>query len=396
MQELLDKFRESFSVYAPRVIFALLLLLAAWVVASILRAVTQRGLRALKVDEKLSTAEDTSSGQTIVKTLSDVVYWIVFLCFIPAILGVLGLNGILAPVQTMMNNILGFLPNVLAAVLIFVIGSLIARILRQIVTSLLVAVGANRLAEKAGIESVAGTNGVSGIIGTIVYALVLLGVLSAALSVLSIEAISNPINNVINGITNAIPNIFGAAIIVVIAFMIGRVVAGIVTNILTGIGFNSIPKALGFSKMPVEGERTASSFVGQLSFLAIMFFAVTAAANLLGFERVSEIVQELTVFGGHLLTGVIIFGVGLYLANLAARLVSESEVTNAGTLATVARVAILIFTGAMALRQMGLADDIVNLAFGLSLGTLAVSAAIAFGVGGIDFAKRVLSRFNVG
>lgn len=396
MQELLDKFRESFSVYAPRVFFALLLLLAAWVVASILRAITQRGLRALKVDEKLSTVEDTSSGQTIVKTLSDVVYWIVFLCFIPAILGVLGLNGILAPVQTMMNNILGFLPNVLAAVLIFVIGSLIARILRQIVTSLLAAAGANRLAEKAGIESVAGTNGVSGIIGTIVYALVLLGVLSAALSVLSIEAISNPINNVINGITNAIPNIFGAAIIVVIAFMIGRVVAGIVTNILTGIGFNSIPKALGFSNIPIEGERTASSFVGQISFLAIMFFAVTAAANLLGFERVSEIVQELTVFGGHLLTGVIIFGVGLYLANLAARLISESEVTNAGTLATMARVAILIFTGAMALRQMGLADDIVNLAFGLSLGALAVSAAIAFGVGGIDFAKRVLSRFNVG
>lgn len=396
MQELLDKFRESFSVYAPRVFFALLLLLAAWVVASILRAITQRGLRALKVDEKLSTVEDTSSGQTIVKTLSDVVYWIVFLCFIPAILGVLGLNGILAPVQTMMNNILGFLPNVLAAVLIFVIGSLIARILRQIVTSLLTAAGANRLAEKAGIESVAGTNGVSGIIGTIVYALVLLGVLSAALSVLSIDAISNPINNVINGITNAIPNIFGAAIIVVIAFMIGRVVAGIVTNILTGIGFNSIPKALGFSNIPIEGERTASSFVGQISFLAIMFFAVTAAANLLGFERVSAIVQELTVFGGHLLTGVIIFGVGLYLANLAARLISESEVTNAGTLATMARVAILIFTGAMALRQMGLADDIVNLAFGLSLGALAVSAAIAFGVGGIDFAKRVLSRFNVG
>lgn len=396
MQELLDKFRESFSVYAPRVFFALLLLLAAWVVASILRAITQRGLRALKVDEKLSTVEDTSSGQTIVKTLSDVVYWIVFLCFIPAILGVLGLNGILAPVQTMMNNILGFLPNVLAAVLIFVIGSLIARILRQIVTSLLAAAGANRLAEKAGIESVAGTNGVSGIIGTIVYALVLLGVLSAALSVLSIDAISNPINNVINGITNAIPNIFGAAIIVVIAFMIGRVVAGIVANILTGIGFNSIPKALGFSNIPIEGERTASSFIGQIAFLAIMFFAVTAAANLLGFERVSEIVQELTVFGGHLLTGVIIFGVGLYLANLAARLISESEVTNAGTLATVARVAILIFTGAMALRQMGLADDIVNLAFGLSLGALAVSAAIAFGVGGIDFAKRVLSRFNVG
>ncbi|MBS1796586.1 MAG: mechanosensitive ion channel [Acidobacteria bacterium] len=396
MQEFINNMREALSVYAPRVIYALLLLVAAWIVASIGRLIARKGLQALKIDERLATAEDNDSGKTVVKTLSDVVYWIVFLCFIPAILGVLGLTGILEPVQTMMNNILGFLPKVLAAVLIFVIGSLIARILRQIVTSLLVAAGANKLAEKAGLENVPVKNGVSGIIGTLVYALVLLGVLSAALGVLSIEAISNPINNVINGITHAIPNVFGAAIVLVIAFMIGRVVSGLLANILTGVGFNSIPKALGFSSIPTTGERTAATFVGQLAFLAIMFFAVTSAANLLGFERFSEIVQELTVFGGQLLTGVVIFGIGLYLANLAANLIRESGVTSATTLATVARVAILIFTGAMALRRMGLADDIVNLAFGLSLGALAVAAAIAFGVGGIDFAKSVLNRFRAG
>ncbi len=393
MQELFVSFRDSVGLYLPKVLYALLLLLVAWIIASILRAVTRRGLQALKVDQKLSTPEDATAGPTVVKTLSDVVYWIVFLCFIPGILGVLGLMGILEPVQNMMNSILGFLPNVLAAVLIFVIGSLIARILRQIVTSLLSAVGINKIADRAGLKNEAGSYEISGIIGTVVYALVLLGVLSAALTALNISAISVPINNVINGITNAIPNIFGAAIILIIAYMVGRVVAGLVENLLTSVGFNSVPARLGLSQVPTAGGVTASAFVGHLTLLAIMLFAVTSAANLLGFAQLSQLIQELTVFGGQLLTGVIILGVGLFLANLAANLVRESGVTNAETLATVTRIAIIIFTGAMALRRMGLADDIVNLAFGLSLGALAVAAAIAFGVGGIDFAKRTLSRF---
>ncbi|HQU83920.1 MAG TPA: mechanosensitive ion channel [Pyrinomonadaceae bacterium] len=394
MQDYFKNFVASISAFLPNALYALLLLVLAWIIASILRAVTQKGLRALKVDEKLSTPEDSQSGKAVVKTLSDVVYWIVFLCFIPGILGVLGLTGILFPVQNMMNSILGFLPNVLAAVLIFVIGSLIAKILRQIVSGLLSAIGANKLAEKAGLKKESGSYDIAGIVGTIVYALVLLGVLSAALTALNISAISEPINNVIGGITNAIPNIFGAALVLVISFMVGRVVAGLVESILTSINFNSLPAKLGFNSVPTEGGKTASAFVGHLTLLTIMLFAVTSAANLLGFAQLSQIIQDLTVFGGHLLTGVIIFGIGLFLANLAANLVRDSGVTNAQTLATVARVAILIFTGAMALRQMGLADDIVNLAFGLTLGALAIASAIAFGVGGIDFAKRLLSRFG--
>jgi hypothetical protein len=50
----------------------------------------------------------------------------------------------------------------------------------------------------------------------------------------------------------------------------------------------------------------------------------------------------------------------------------------------------------MALRQMGLAEDIVNLAFGLMLGAVAVAAAIAFGLGGREVAGRELERFIEG
>jgi hypothetical protein len=62
-------------------------------------------------------------------------------------------------------------------------------------------------------------------------------------------------------------------------------------------------------------------------------------------------------------------------------------------LASVARVAILVLVGAMALRQMGIANEIVNLAFGLLVGAIAVAAALAFGLGSRDLAGRQMERW---
>jgi hypothetical protein len=63
-------------------------------------------------------------------------------------------------------------------------------------------------------------------------------------------------------------------------------------------------------------------------------------------------------------------------------------------LALAGRIAILVLSGAMALRQMGLANEIVNLAFGLLLGAIAVAVALAFGLGGRDIAARQLERWQ--
>lgn len=97
---------------------------------------------------------------------------------------------------------------------------------------------------------------------------------------------------------------------------------------------------------------------------------------------------------GQILLGLIIFAVGLWLANLAANVIQETGSQWANILAPAARVAILVLAGAMALRQMGLAPEIVNLAFGLMLGAIAVAAALAFGLGGREEAADVLRNWR--
>lgn len=377
--------------FAPKIFAAILLLILAWIVAGIVRWIAKRGLAALGVDEKLSST-GSDSGSQIVKTLSDVVYWIVFLCFIPAILGVLGLTGILAPIQTMLANVLGYLPNVLGAALIFVLGMLVANIIRQLVTTFLTNVGLNNFAERNSVKANFTEGGLAGLIGTVAYALVLIAVLSAALGVLKIDAISRPIEGVVNKILSSIPNIFGAVILLILAYMIAKVIRRLVRDVLIGIGFNKVPNAIGLSKLPLEGDRSASAFVGHLAFLAIIFYAVIEAAKLLNFTTLSDTISVVAVIAGKVIAGIIILVIGMYIANLVANLIKDSGVSNAVLLSTIARVAILFFVGAMALNRMDVGKEIVEWAFILLLGALAVSVAIAFGVGGIDFAKNTIAN----
>ncbi|MEE8163503.1 MAG: mechanosensitive ion channel, partial [Anaerolineae bacterium] len=378
--------------YAPRLLGAGFLLLIAWIVASALKLVVSRVLSAAKIDERLgSLAGLEEEGRVpLAQTLGDAVYWLVSLLFLPAVLDALGLEGLLEPVQGMTNKVLGFLPNIFAAGLILVVGWFIARIVQRIVTNLLAAIGADRLSEQVGLATVLGKQRLSGLLGLVVYVLILIPVLIAALNALALEAITRPAANMLNTILGALPAIFAASLVVTIAYLVGRVVAGLVTNLLTGAGFNAILARLGLGKEPAEGERTPSEIVGYLVLVAIMLFAAVEASRLLGFVLLADLVTQFTVFAGQVILGLIIFAIGLYLANLTSKTVLASGAAQARLLALAARVSILVLAGAMALRQMGLANEIINLTFSLLLGAIAVAVALAFGLGGREIAAREL------
>ncbi len=375
--------------YAPRLLGAGLLLLIAWIVASALRLIISRVLTAAKIDERLgSSAALEEERVPLAQTLGNAMYWLVFLLFLPAVLNALELEGLLQPVQGMINQILGFLPNIFAAGLILAVGWFVARIVQQIVSNLLAAIGADQLSERVGLAPVLGKQRLSGLLGLVLYVLILIPVLIAALNALALEAVTQPASNMLNLILDAIPAIFAAALVLVIAYVVGRVVAGLITNLLTGVGFNAVLARLGLGKEPAEGERTPSEVVSYLVLVVIMLFAAIEASRLLGFVLLADLVAQFTAFAGQVILGLIIFAIGLYLANLAARTVQASGAAQAGWLAMAARVSIMVLAGAMALRQMGLANEIINLAFGLLLGAIAVAVALAFGLGGREIAAR--------
>jgi hypothetical protein len=117
-----------------------------------------------------------------------------------------------------------------------------------------------------------------------------------------------------------------------------------------------------------------------------MLAAATAAVNVLGIDIISEVFARILNFGGGLLVGGLILVIGNFLSTLAYQKMSQG---GGSGLASIARIGILGLVLAMGLKSMGLADNIVNMAFGFTIGSVAVAAALAFGLGGRDAAKTV-------
>jgi hypothetical protein len=370
--------------YAAKLAAGGVLLLIAWVIASLMRLLATRALATWRIDERLSVA---AGVPPISESVGNVLYWLVMLIFLPAVLGALEMEGLLAPVQGLVDQILLMLPNVLAAGVIAGVGWFAARVLRDLVANLLAAVGADRLGQAAGFE---GNLSLSRIGGLVVYVFVWVPALIAALNALEIEAISAPATAMLGTFMNAIPNLFAAVLILVVAYILSGFFARLAKTLLVGVGFDALPTRLGLEQAFPQ-TKPPSDLAERLIVLFVMLLASVEAANRLGFDRVADLISAMVEFGGQILLGIGIIGVGLWLANLARDAVAR--IGGGASLGALARLAIVGTVIAMGLRAMGVADDIVNLAFGLTLGAVAVAVALSFGLGGREAAGRQMEHW---
>lgn len=379
--------------FGPRLLSAVVLGGVAWLIATFLRLLVTRATRMLNLDQRVSSEMNRPEDNVlpVARVIGDGVYWLTFLLFLPAILQALSLESLLFPVQSVLNQMMAYLPNLFAAALIFVVGWFIARILQRITVSFLAAFGIDQFAASIGLNQVLGTAGLSRLVGYVVYILVFVPILISGLDALEIDSITTPATNMLNSLMVALPLIFGAMVVLFVSYLIARIAAGITTNFLRNIGFDSLFQWFGLTYEPGE-RRTPSDLAGNVVLVATMLFALIEAFQLLGFETLAILVAQFVTFSGQVLLSAIVFAIGLYLANLASQAIQQSRAPEARLLAMLARTSILVLAGAMALRQMGVADDIINLAFGLILGAIALAVGLAFGLGGRDVAGRELDE----
>jgi hypothetical protein len=413
----LNNFLDQIFAYLPRIGGAALLLGIAWVIATLVRTLVVNGLGRFNLDDRLAQQAGLEGGQSPVvlnETIGNVLFWFILLLFIPLVLSALQLPGLLAPVEELINAFLQAIPRLITAGLILALGWIIARIVRGVATNLLIAIGADQIGTRLGLKSTAREGlSLSGLVGTLIYVLVLIPTVVAALNELAIDAISAPAIAMLEQVMTTIPQVIMAGVVLAAAYFVGQFVANLVTELLRSAGFDNILNVLGLPELQqdpqptppgleVEGAplapaaspgRTPSELVGIITLVAIVLFGAVTATEILNFAALTDIVRAVLRVGVRVLSGLVVFAVGLYLANLAFRLVSAMGTGQARTLAHASRITILIFVGAMALQQMGVAPDIVNLAFGLLLGAVAVSIALAFGLGGREVAADQLREW---
>ncbi|MBE9045459.1 mechanosensitive ion channel [Pleurocapsales cyanobacterium LEGE 10410] len=419
----LNTLLDEIAGFIPRLLGAAFLLAIAWLVATIVKTIVTRGLGALNIEQRLGLTSADTGDFSITDTLGNALYWFIFLLFLPAILNALELNGTLQPIQGMLDEILALLPNILGAIIIAAVFWFVANIVKRIVSNLLSATGVDNIGRKFGLGRTAGSQSLSSIIGTIVFVLILIPGIISALEQLQIAAISDPATDMLNQVLDFVPKLFAAGVVLALFYVAGKFVSEFVSNILANIGFNNLGQWLGLSStttgtdvpppgaqpldQPIElgvgseqptkiqteptvSSKSPSELVGLICWIAIMLVAALTAVDILRIPALTDVFRVILAIAGQVLIGVLVFAIGLYLANLAFNLILSSGTTQSRLLAQSARIAIITLVGAMALNRMGIAPNIVNLAFGLILGGIAVAIALAFGLGGREVAREEL------
>ncbi|MGI8930849.1 MAG: mechanosensitive ion channel, partial [Sphingomicrobium sp.] len=361
--------------WGPKVLFAILILIATHFIAKAVQWAIAKLVDRLPVLKR----HPGVGGDSVGKELGRLAYWLIWLVGLIAALQPLGLSGVLTPVTSMTNEVFAFLPRLLGAGLFFFAGLILARIVRHVIEAALGALNLERLASRAGLKlgdspvavDAAGVasegaaparSSIARAVGVTVSATIIIFAAIGALQILQISAISDPATAMLNTIALAIPRVVAALVWLAIAFLIGRWVKTLIETVLPSLGFDNSVRALGI--MPVSAN--PSRVVGAIAMTAILLGAAIEAARQLGGDSVAALLFQITELGGKVIFGTVIIVVGLFLARILAGLVGSST-GEAGYAQTIIKYAIIALFTAIGLTFMGLADQIVMMAFGLIL-----------------------------
>src|SRR5512137_2518040 len=241
--------------YIPLLIAGGVMVFVAWLVATILRAIVRGFLEATKMDKKVGEAADLKEWP-LARAVGEVVYWLVWLLFLPIIFAAFGLQALIAPVMNLLNQLLGWIPNLIVAALILIVGWFVARIVQRIVANFFAALGTDKLSDRIGLSKYMGKLTLSALIGLVVFILILIPIIIAALEALNLTALTAPLVAMLTVVMVAIPVLIMAVIVIVVAYFVGRVVGDFVATFLAGLGFDNILVRLGLAKPGTQTQRT--------------------------------------------------------------------------------------------------------------------------------------------
>lgn len=364
----------------PNILVALVVLVVGYALAGLVRKGLANLIGRSKAIQKLNAKDE--KALPIHELAARLVYYLLMLYVLILALEVLEVTNVLEPVKAMFTRLLLAVPNVLAAGLIGFVGYVLARFISEPVRVL--CSPCDKYSKKLGFSE---TFLLSRLLGQLVFLAILLPIVVAALDALGIEAISAPAIGMIESLLAAIPLILAAALILLVAYAVGSFVTTILQDLLANLGLDGLPAKIGIGSWFGETWKF-SRVVAKIALFFIMVAATVSALEKLGLIQVALVVNGLMVFLGQVALGLVILAAGALIAKGVHGALIACQCGEG--LASLARIAIVGLVFAMGLKAMGIADRIVELAFGLTLGSVAVAVALSFGLGGREAAGRHL------
>lgn len=378
----------------PGVIRMLVLVIIAFSLASLLRKLTLSGLNKIQFSQKLQewgVIKPVDNGQSLIKTLGQLVYFLVILFFLPSILSGLNISSTVDPISSMFEKFFAFIPNMIAAGLILFVGTFFCNFIKSLLVAFLERLDIDTwYAKVTGQEKLPiDTKQLISVLATVVYVLIFIPILTLALETLGITSISQPIVTILNQVIGILPHVLVALVLIAVGSFVAKLIGNLLENLLETAGINAYSKYL-FTKEEANFE--LSAIITQVVRAIIIVFFFIQAIQVLNLEVFNAVGSALLGYLPSLISAVAIVILAIIASNLVANFLQK--VTDSPLVITIVRYLMIVFAVFMALDQLKFAQHIVQSTFTIILGALAVAFALAFGLGGREFAARQLEKFE--
>lgn len=388
----------SFMDYLPQLLLGIILIIVAWIVATLVGKAVSKGLKAIGVGkyfQKWGATNSEEQSDSLIGTLSKVAYYLVWVLFLPGIFSTFGLESVGRPITNMIDTVLSYIPNLIAAAVVLIVGLFAAKLVKNLVYNVALAANVDKqLAKLTGGEATdsqvkKNKDTLASVLANIVYFLIIIPIILVALEVLNINSIAEPISSVLNSILSAIPNILVAVVLLVVGFAIAKFAGMILTDLLKSAGIN---KYSSYLKKSSNMNLDLAKIAGQTVAVLIGLFFLVEALNALNLEMLNSILSVVIGYLPNVLFAAIIIGLGF----IGGQLLSSTIKSTTGSMLAgmLTKYILIVFSIFMALDQLNFASSIVQAAFIFIIGGLAVAFALSFGLGGREFAKKQLSRLD--
>ncbi|MEC5424889.1 mechanosensitive ion channel [Virgibacillus sp. C22-A2] len=383
----------------PAVLKAVLILALAWIIASIVQWLIVHGtqkLNLLHLFYKMKLAKTEEEIKSYIERLGKVAFYLILLLFIPGVLDALNIAGVAQPFSGLLATMLAFIPKLLAAAIIFAVGWFVAKVVKNIVVNLLQVVGVERLIGRLKLNKAVEGTSFAGFVGNVVFILIMIPITIAALEKLDLTGITGPAIGMLHNIMNMIPNILIGIALILAGVWLGKLIGEFVRSYLQNVGFDRLTKKMNVSNSEASQQKMApSALVGYIVQVLITFFLTVQALYLVQLDFLVVIATAVTAYLPQVLAAVLILAIALIIANIVEK-VLRNVLTGPATivLAGFAKYTVIVLAVFMALTQLGIATTIVSSAFILILGGLSLAFGLAFGLGGKDFARKYLKKFD--
>ncbi|HFI0247098.1 TPA: mechanosensitive ion channel [Streptococcus suis] len=378
----------------PGVIRMIVLVIIAFSLASLLRKLTLSGLNKIQFSQKLQewgVIKPEDNGQSLIKTLGQLVYFLVILFFLPSILSGLNISSTVDPISSMFEKFFAFIPNMIAAGLILFVGTFFCKFIKGLLTGVLERLDIDTwYAKVTGQEKLPiDTKQLISVLSTVVYVLIFIPILTLALETLGITSISQPIVTILNQVIGILPHVLVALVLIAVGSFVAKLIGNLLENLLETAGINAYSKYL-FTKEEANFE--LSAIITQVVRAIIIVFFFIQAIQVLNLEVFNAVGSALLGYLPSLISAIAIVILAIIASNLVANFLQK--VTDSPLVITIVRYLMIVFAVFMALDQLKFAQHIVQSTFTIILGALAVAFALAFGLGGREFAARQLEKLE--